>query len=57
MISKESLDEFKKIYKEEFGEEISNEEALEKAINLLNLFNAIYRPIKKDWVNLGNEKE
>jgi len=50
MISKKALEEFKKIYKEEFGSDISDEEALEKATNLLNLFRVIYKPIRKDWI-------
>lgn len=50
MISKKALDEFKKIWKEQFNEEISDEKATEEAINLLTLMNAVYRPIKKDWL-------
>ncbi len=50
MISKEALDEFKIIWKQEIGEEISDEKATEEAANLLTLFNVIYRPIKKDWL-------
>lgn len=50
MLSKEALEEFKRIYKEEKGEEISDELAVEEAINLLTLFNAVYRPIKKEWL-------
>lgn len=49
MLSETALQEFKKIYVEEFGEEISDEKATELGINLLSLFNRIYRPIKKDW--------
>ena len=50
MLSKEALDEFKKIYKEEKGEDISDELAMEEAISLLTLFDAVYRPIKKEWL-------
>lgn len=50
MLSKEAIEEFKKIYKKEFREEISDEKALEKATRLLTLFNAVYRPIKKEWM-------
>ena len=49
MISKEALEEFKKIWREEQGAEISDEEAMEEAVSLLTMFNAIYRPIKKKW--------
>jgi len=51
MISKEALEEFKKIWREEYGEEISNEFALEKATALLSVMDKIYRPIKKNWLN------
>ncbi len=51
MISQEALKEFKKIWKEEYGNDISDDFALEKAINLLSLMDAIYHPIKKDWLN------
>ena len=50
MISKEALDEFKMIWKKEFGTDISDEEALKRATNLLNLFKAVYKPIKKEWL-------
>ena len=50
MISKEALEEFKKIYKEEHGKKITDKEAVDLGINLLTLFNAIYRPIKKEWL-------
>jgi hypothetical protein len=50
MVSKEALQEFKKIWREQFGEEVSDAEALEQATKLLTLMNAVYRPIKKEWV-------
>lgn len=57
MISKEALEEFKKIWKEQPNEEISDEKALEEGINLLTLVNAIYRPVKKEWLKELEEKE
>ena len=50
MVSEKALQEFKNIWTEEFGEEITDEKALEEAVSLLTLFDAIYRPIKKEWV-------
>ena len=47
MVSREALDEFKAIWKREYGAEISDEEAMPKAVALLTLFDAIYRPITK----------
>jgi len=46
----QALQEFKEIWKQEFGEEISDDLAIEEGINLLTFFNAIYRPIKEEWV-------
>ncbi len=54
LISPERLAEFKQIYLEEFSEELSDEEALEKSIDLLNLFKAIYRPIPVDKAAIYN---
>jgi len=50
MLSENALNEFKKIWFEEFGEEISDEKAAELAINLLTFFDHIYRPVKKEWL-------
>ncbi len=44
MISKESLEKFKRLYKERFKEELSDEETLRKATRLLNLYRAVYCP-------------
>ncbi len=51
MISRQALKEFKEIWKEEYGNNISDDLALKKAINLLTLMDTIYRPIKKEWLN------
>lgn len=56
MISEAALQEFKKIWLEEYGEEISDEKAAELGINLLTLFDHIYRPVKKSWLDNMNEK-
>ena len=58
MISKEALEEFKKIYKKEFGEDISDKDALDKATNLLNLYKAVYLPMTKtDYSKLQKHRE
>ena len=57
MLSDKALEEFKKIWREEKGEDISDEKAAEEAINLLTLMNAIYRPIKKEWVEELEQKD
>ena len=50
MLSKQALQEFKEIWKTKHGEEISDEFAMEEATKLLTLFDAIYKPIKKEWL-------
>lgn len=57
MISDTALQEFKKIYVDEFGEEISDEQAMELGANLLTLFHHIYRPVKKDWMSAVSDEE
>ena len=42
MISKESIDEYKAIYKKLFNKDITDEEATRQAMNLLNLYRIIY---------------
>lgn len=56
MISEEALEEFKAIYKKEYNKDISDEKALDLAINLLNIMNVVYRPIKKEWIKELEEK-
>lgn len=50
-LSKKALDEFKAIYKAEYGVELSDSEALDKGIRLLRLFKAVYRPITNTTQN------
>jgi len=50
LITQKALDDFKVIWKEVYGEEISDEFALQHAFVLLNFTNLIYRPLKKEWV-------
>jgi hypothetical protein len=48
MISKEQLEEFKKIYKKEFGKDISDKEALESATKLMRLVEIVYKPMTQE---------
>ena len=51
MISKERLDEFKKIFKEQFGRDISDEKAREVGqgiVNYFDLLGKIYHRIKTE---------
>lgn len=47
MISEQTLQEFKEIWRNEVGTQISEKEAVEQSIALLTMFDAVYRPIKK----------
>ncbi len=57
MISETAIKEFKELYLAEFGEEISDEKAVELGTSLLTLFNHIYRKVKKEWLGEDSEKE
>jgi hypothetical protein len=43
-LSQEAINEFKEIYQREFGEMLSDEQAREKAMSLLNLFYFLLQP-------------
>jgi hypothetical protein len=44
-LSRQAIDEFKAIYKEEFGRELSDDEVEEIAIRLLRFFGNPLRPL------------
>lgn len=46
-----AIKDFKEIYKTEFGIEISDQEAQNQGIRLLQLMNLVYKPISKEWIN------
>ena len=55
MLSKESIEKFKKIWKKEFGEKISDQKAYEEGTRLVNFFKLLYEvdgKIKKE-TNIG----
>lgn len=51
MLSQQAIDEYRDIYSNTFGQEISFEEAKEQGTNLLRFFVIIYRPILKSQDN------
>jgi hypothetical protein len=51
MISETALRDFKEIYSQEFGEEISDKQATELGVNFLTIFDKVYRPVKKSWLD------
>ena len=50
MLTKHALEEYKQIHLEETSEVLSDDVLANEAINLLTLFNFVYRPIKKAWL-------
>lgn len=47
MLSEESVEKFRELYRARFGEEISKDEAYERGTRLLNLVRLVYRPIPR----------
>ena len=50
MLSKHALEEYKEIHRQETGTVLPDDVLADEAINLLTLFNFVYRPIKKAWL-------
>ncbi len=48
VLSGKNISSFQILYKEEFKEEISEEEAYDQAVKLIELVRAIYKPITKE---------
>lgn len=44
---KKAIDEYKQIYKQEYGVDLSDKEASEQAAKLLQLFDVLIQPKKK----------
>ncbi|MCB9802044.1 MAG: hypothetical protein H6774_03055 [Pseudomonadales bacterium] len=44
-LSKEAISEYQKIYQKEFGEQLSFDEALEKASDFMRLMRVLYQPV------------
>ena len=44
-LSRQAIDEFKAIYQEEFGRELSDDEVQEIALRLLRFFGILARPL------------
>jgi len=47
-LSKKSIDEFKEIYKKEYGKELNDQEAYESATNLMGFVEVLYQCAVKD---------
>ncbi len=57
MISPKAIREFKELWLAETGEEIDDQKALAEATRLLVFFDAIYRPLKKEWTDERHDDE
>lgn len=59
MLSDEAIEEYQKIYKKQFGKDISKEEARLQGENLIRLFKVVYKPIplEKKMNNALSEAE
>lgn len=55
-LSQKAIDELKQIYKEEFNEDLPDQEAWEMAHQLLNFFSIILRPLPNE-VNQEQKEE
>jgi hypothetical protein len=47
-LSREALDEFKRIYQAEFGETLTDAEAQEMGLRVLRVFDLLSRPLPED---------
>jgi hypothetical protein len=47
-LSRQAIDDFKRIYQAEFGEMLSDDEAQEMALRLLRVFDLLSRPLPED---------
>lgn len=58
MISKKQLEDFKIIYKKEFNIDLSDEVALDKATEFLELMKVVYKPMSKnEYDNIQERKK
>jgi hypothetical protein len=57
MISKQALEEFKEIWRQENpGQDIDDATAMDQAVALLTLMDTVYRPVKKEWLEKYKRK-
>ena len=56
MISQEESETFKAIYKKQFGIDLPDQDALEKATKLFTLVRAVYRPITKEEYDMVQKR-
>ena len=54
-LTPKQLAEYKRIYKEDFGEELTDQEAISQATGLINLMKVICRPISSQQIEDFNK--
>lgn len=54
-LSNIAIERFKRIYKDEYGVDLDDERANILALELLELFRLIYRPMRKDELSSSKE--
>lgn len=52
VLTDEQVASFQSLYKKNFGEEISKEEAYAQGVKLIQLVQAVYKPIRKEDLEL-----
>lgn len=57
MLPAEAVQEFKQIYQNEIGKELSDQEALELAISFFNFTKAVYKPIPQEGDGYENKAQ
>jgi hypothetical protein len=55
MLSEQSINKYREIYRHQFGVELSREEATEQALRLLNVARVVFAPIPRAWEGRYNE--
>ncbi len=57
VLSDENISKFQSLYKNEFGKEISKDEAYEKGSQLLQLMSIVYKPVtEEEFINLTSQE-
>ena len=54
MLNNKQIEKFQFLYKEHFGEEISQEEAIEKGMKLVDLMKLTYKPTNENELEKTN---
>ena len=56
-INQKDIDEYRKVYKEKYGKDISNFEAREQLSKLVRMLEIVYQPITKEELKAFNSNK